>query len=485
MPSSGNFGFVIDSSFQPFTLQDYLAPGLIYKEAFEKAEEAYNELSQKADVFRDLSSSLPEDSKARKIYEGYAGNLRAQAEDLAQNGLTLGNRGALSSLKRRYSGEIGRLERANEALKKAQETREALMASGKDMIYAVDNFNIDDFLDGKRPDMFAVNSDELYARGAAAGKAASSRVFSVNGEEQTLGGYYLDYVQKKGYSKEQINAFLKDPNAIPELRDIADNIIKERIGTRLTGANLERARQSIINGIVDGAIYEELHSPQKNLGKLSAYESAQIGLEQQKINLQRAQLAMAARGGGGGGRGRGQGGGGGGNTHMPILKSPIRLEWKVDPTKNNGNGQIISKNPIQRDPKNSSRSPGVPISYEDLPDGARQAISNAYFIDPRYHTFLYHYKKGSDRYTVDIQPLGVSVIDDYGYDYGNSDAAAMMYADSYSEDYGDTPAIQTDQTNNTSNWNWASSPYAYNPSSAEPWKFNPGGYHTWPNKQQK
>ena len=289
MPSGGNLSFTLESGFQPLTLQDHLSIGLLYKDAFEKAEEAYTELNQKADVFKDLSKSLPEDSKARKIYEKYANNLKASAEDFSQNGLTLGNRGVLSSLKRRYSGEIGRLERANEALKKAQETREALMASGKDMIYAVDNFGIDDFLDGKRPDMFAVNSDELYARGAAAGKAASSRVFTVNGEEKTLGDYYIDFIQKKGYSRDQINAFLKDPNAIPELRDLADNIIKERIGGRLTGANLERARQSIINGIVDGAIYEELHNPQRNLGKLTAYESAQVSLDQQRLNLQRAQ----------------------------------------------------------------------------------------------------------------------------------------------------------------------------------------------------
>ena len=111
-----NFSYVIDSTFSPFSMQEMLVPFTAYKDAFEKTEEAYNDLSEKSDKFKYLSETLPEGSKARQLYEGYANELSTQAEDLAHNGLTMGNRRALTSLKRRYQGEIGRLVKADEVM---------------------------------------------------------------------------------------------------------------------------------------------------------------------------------------------------------------------------------------------------------------------------------------------------------------------------------------------------------------------------------
>ena len=78
-----NYDFVIDSSFQPFSMQELLTPMLMYKENFEKMESAYEDLSSKADKFKYLSQTLPEGSQSRQIYEGYANELNQQAEDLA------------------------------------------------------------------------------------------------------------------------------------------------------------------------------------------------------------------------------------------------------------------------------------------------------------------------------------------------------------------------------------------------------------------
>ena len=97
MPS-GNYSYVVDSTFQPFNMQEMLVPFSAYKDAFENSEEQYDTLSQGADKFKYLSDTLPEGSKARQIYEGYANDLRAQAEDLAHNGLTMGNRRALHNV---------------------------------------------------------------------------------------------------------------------------------------------------------------------------------------------------------------------------------------------------------------------------------------------------------------------------------------------------------------------------------------------------
>lgn len=290
-----DYSFVVSPSFNPFSMQEMLVPFSAYKDVFEKSEEQYDTLSQGADKFKYLSETLPEGSKARQIYEGYANDLRAQAEDLAHNGLTMGNRRALTSLKRRYQGEMGRILQADEAMREEKKLRQSLGAQDTSLLYANDNLNIDDFLDGKNPNLYRISGNELYTRGAAAGKAASSRIFSAGDAGSTLNGYYRDYVQKLGYSPETIRKFYNDMSTIPELQMAADAILEERgVNQNLSGYNLRRARQSVINGMIDGAVYQENHSPQRDLGVLTPMEQNQITMQQKQFNLSKSQLDARA-----------------------------------------------------------------------------------------------------------------------------------------------------------------------------------------------
>lgn len=288
-----DYSFVIDNTFQPFSMQEMLVPFSAYKDAFEKTEETYNELTDKADAFKYLSTTLPKGSKARDIYEGYANDLKTQADDLGSYGLTMGNRRALSSLRRRYSGEIGRLVKADEALKEEKALRKQLNAQDSSRLYALDNLSIDDFLDGSNPNLYSVSGKELYTRGANIGKAYSSRVFNVGDRGSTLAGMYRDFVSINGYSPELINAFRNNMSKIPELRDAADALLVEMgVDQNLRGVNLERARKSVINGIIDNAIYTENHNPVRDVSVPSWSEKVQADQGQQNINLQKERLAF-------------------------------------------------------------------------------------------------------------------------------------------------------------------------------------------------
>lgn len=283
MPYGSNYSFVIDSSFQPFTMQEMLVPFAMYKDAFEKSEEAYNDLKDKSDSFKYLADTLPEGSRARSIYEGYANDLNAQAQDLAQNGLNMSNRRALTGLKQRYRGEIGRLVKADEALKQERELRRKLGAQDSSILYADDNLSIDSFLDGANPNLYSISGNELYAKGAAAGKAASSRVYGSEDAGSTLGGYYRDYVQRMGYTPEQLaqfgeqiaNDFAAKVSVLPELQQAANQILEANgVNENLSGRNLVKAQQQVIRGIIDGAVYTEQHNPTRDLGRLTASEDA-------------------------------------------------------------------------------------------------------------------------------------------------------------------------------------------------------------------
>ena len=294
----GTYDFVVDNSFTPFTMQEMLVPFSAYKEEYEKEEEAYNQLTEKADTFKYLAKRLESnpDSEAAKIYKGYADELEARAKDLSQNGLSMGNRRSLTNLKRRYQGEIGRLVTADTAMQEEKKLRRQMNAKDSSMLYAINNLDIDDFLDNNTPNLYSISGTELYTRGAAAGKTASLRINSAGDEGPTLNGYYRKWVERNGYSKESMDAFRANAAAIPELQQAADAILAERgVTENLTGNNYERARQSVLNGIIDGAIYAEKVSPVRDAGVMSAVEKdaskrawESFNFEKQKYQDERA-----------------------------------------------------------------------------------------------------------------------------------------------------------------------------------------------------
>ena len=304
MPRSSNFSFVIDSSFNPFSFKEMVQPLAIYKEAYEQAENAYNDLTDKADTFKYLSEKMPEDSKARQIYEGYANELHAQAKDLMQHGLTMGNRRGLTNLKQRYRGEIGQLVEADTAMKQEQALRRTMNAKDASMLYATDNLNIDQFLNGATPNLYNISGTDLYTRAVAAGKAASSRVYGAGDAGKTLGGYYRDYVKKMGYTPEQLrsfgdqiaNDFAAQVSVLPELQQAAQQILDANGATEnLSGNNLRKAQQQVIRGLIDGSVYTEQHDPVRDPGVMSAEEKdasrrgwASYNLSKDKFNFEKA-----------------------------------------------------------------------------------------------------------------------------------------------------------------------------------------------------
>lgn len=388
-----NYSFVIDSSFKPFSMQEMLVPFQMYKDAFEKTEDAYMDLSQKADTFKYLSETLPEDSKARKIYEGYANGLAEQAEDLAQNGLSMANRRALTSYKRRYQGEIGRLNKADEALQKEIDRRTALSANDPTTLYATDNLSIDDFLDRKKPNDYSVSGDKLYQRGVQIGASDSSRIWS-NPKVQNVNKYYQDFTTTNGRSPEILEAWRRDLMSIPELNDSLNATLKEfGVTDNLKGINLERAKESVINGIINGSTYKRNDAIQQNLGVLTAAQEEskrEWGLEfnekkreydnsyalsKQELQLKATAAANKTTSGA---------------NNTPKFKNPVVLEFNGEsPLKNSDrykNGANVTSSEISDVDDVPS---GQLMSYEELPATVRDNVKRA--ISGRGKPTDYHY----------------------------------------------------------------------------------------------
>lgn len=391
-----NYSFVVNSGFKPFSFQEMLIPFEYYRQAFDKAEEQYNDLSDKANAFKYLSETLPEDSKARQIYEGYANGFNEQAEDFAQNGLTMTNGSALSSYRKRYAGEIGRLSKADEALQKEIDRRTALSANDPTTLYATDNLSIDDFLDRKRPNDYSVSGDKLYQRGLQIGASDSSRIWS-NPKVKDVNDYYQDFITTNGRSPEVLKAWRRDLMSIPELNDSLNATLKEfGVTDNLKGINLERAKESVINGIINGSTYKRNDAIQQNLGVLTAAQQEQkrewglefnekkdefnksYDLSKQELKLKRDVATAAAN------KTTSE------DNNTPKFKNPVVLEFNGESPLKNGDRYKDGANVTSSEISDVDDVPeGQPISYEELPASVQKNISRV--TNNRGKLTDYHY----------------------------------------------------------------------------------------------
>ena len=264
-----NYQYVTTAQYRPYTMQEMLTPFMMYKEEYEKSEAAYQDLQDKMDTFSYLKSVAEEnpDSKAARIYQGYADEMNRQFSDFISNGLNVNNRRGLTNLKRRYKGEIGRLEQAKATL---DEITKEMRAKGSSYLWGNVNPTIDDVLDNPAYTNYGISSEDLYKRGAQFAQSASSRLYG-NTQVRDLTRYYQEIMQQQGYSPELVKDFQNRLDAIPEFRDAVERIMLDTgAGQNLSGNNLERARQSIISGLIDGAAYKENTSVKDNPGVMTA-----------------------------------------------------------------------------------------------------------------------------------------------------------------------------------------------------------------------
>lgn len=390
-----NYSFVIDSSYQPFSMQELLTPMLMYKDAFEKQEAAWDELNRNTDTFKYLEEYAKQnpESEAAQIYNNYATDMRREFSDFSQNGLSMSNRRALNNLKRRFQGEIGLLDKASKSLEEVRKLRRANKDSS--MLYAEDNLNIDQFLYDRNPNLYSISGNDLYTKGAALGKAASSRIYKAGDAGSVLGGYYRNWKELKGVSQESIADFMNSEAVQQEV----DNMLKaEGVTGNLTGANYERARQQVLNGIYTGIVYEENNNIKRDEGVMSASDRATDARSRDSQALTAAMYGYKKENGkwvkdpkatpvkGGGKSGSSSSGKGGSNSRYTQLPKGVRVEWDDDPTVA---GATYTSKDLDSSPSAETEHKGTAVTYDELPQYAKDRVDA--ILGPEGNVDLHRY----------------------------------------------------------------------------------------------
>lgn len=448
--SASNNPWVIDGGYKPFSMQEMLTPFLLYKDAWDKSQEQMDKYNQGADAFSYLDETLPEGSQARSIYDNYSKDLRNVEQSFSQNGLTADNSRALLGLRRRYTGEIGRLEKASTKLDELRKLRMAQDAQDPTMIYSKDNPTIDDVLDGKNFNQYGISGDSLYKRGMQAGAAISQRHFSnLELQKMTNNPAFLDAVQKVGFTPEVLHAFNINPDAIPEFKEAITSIMKATgADANLKGAKNEQAVQNVIRGLIDGAVYKRSDSLQQNPDYIDAKSRESFALQNRQLALQAAGNGMVENKDGSwtyvptkdpamqkaiavqqlknaGKTGKGKSGSGSA-TGQGVLKDAMQITYSGNDYKDTVNPEYKYK---------EGDNIGKPYSWNELNLLLQQLKVSQHTlmrvpIQVKQHPdwYTYYYKAGDTPETAKGSVLTIKPTRIYKDNSGDSDAVADAYA---------------------------------------------------------
>lgn len=157
-----NFGLVINSTYNPMSFEQYAAPFEKYAQVYGQMADAFDTLEMEANKWEKLASSS-QDQAQYKQYKDYAKDLRAAANDLAENGLSTKTRGLVSSLRGRYASEIQPIEEAWNLREKERELQRQALLQNPDIMFSRDasNTGLSAYMKGT-PALQTYNGARLY-----------------------------------------------------------------------------------------------------------------------------------------------------------------------------------------------------------------------------------------------------------------------------------------------------------------------------------
>ena len=278
-----NYNLTISSRFKPFSFQELLQPALMATEAHEKRQEQYDKLMEDSSRW---GEQLDPSSQAYGMWKSFQDEITQAADSLSSQGLTIGNRKALSNVRKSYGEKIKAIEEADKRLQAQAALRQQSYFKDNSIEYK-SNLNIDDFLHGKSGNNESLSGDTMRAETANMASKLGQAIYSNPSFSKVMGGSYWQIAQANGYSPDVLgyiksgeyqnlphgkNATDADNKLYNDIKQVAD-IYQSQID-RTKGYSQDA--QLRLNDKIFQGLYEGLEKPkydfQRNMDYMSAAE---------------------------------------------------------------------------------------------------------------------------------------------------------------------------------------------------------------------
>lgn len=248
------------AQFDPYSLQDLLAPLTMYKSRWDELEKSYEDMDSKAALLEAQASSDP---KTAQMYSVYKEALLA-GRDAMMQGLSNKDTSNLLNAKRAYNTNVLPIAEAVAARTSDSEVWRKQKASDPSLL-GDDPMSkpLSGYLYGNRPDLHNVSGNALYTKAMNAAKNISSRYFNTE-EGKLFKGTYYNLITEKGFPPEIAARALIASGQFQGLTEFYNNLLASEGVDALSQNDQIRAAEYVLSGMDAGFVRDVDMKPLQN-----------------------------------------------------------------------------------------------------------------------------------------------------------------------------------------------------------------------------
>ena len=202
-----NYSLTVNSTFNPYSLQELLPIYQANAQAQYQAEEAFSQLQMKADQWEKLANNA-QDADVYSKYKSYSNQLKEAANDVLNNGINTASRRNLMNMRAQYASNIIPIEEAyNKRQQQAQVLWQARLQDPTLIAQDPSELGLSYYM--KNPTYTPQSySGKLLAAQSAQAAQNLAKTLSSYGKGKPIDKYTNTFVQRHGLTRDDVQKYL-------------------------------------------------------------------------------------------------------------------------------------------------------------------------------------------------------------------------------------------------------------------------------------
>lgn len=202
-----NYSLTVNSTFNPYSLQELLPIYQANAQAQYQAEEAFSQLQMKADQWEKLADNA-QDADVYSKYKSYSNQLKEAANDVLNNGINAASRRNLMNMRAQYASNIIPIEEAyNKRQQQAQVLWQARLQDPTLIAQDPSELGLSYYMKNPTYTPQSYSGKLLTAQSAQAAQNLA-KTLSSYGKGEPIDSYTNTFIQKHGLTRNDIQKYL-------------------------------------------------------------------------------------------------------------------------------------------------------------------------------------------------------------------------------------------------------------------------------------
>lgn len=202
-----NYSLTVNSTFNPYSLQELLPIYQANAQAQYQAEEAFSQLQMKADQWEKLANNA-QDADVYSKYKSYSNQLKEAANDVLNNGINAASRRTLMNMRAQYASNIVPIEEAyNKRQQQSQLLWQARLQDPTLIAQDPSELGLSYYMQNPSYTPQSYSGKLLTAQSAQAAQNLA-KTLSSYGKGKPIDNYTNTFIQRHGLTRDDVQKYL-------------------------------------------------------------------------------------------------------------------------------------------------------------------------------------------------------------------------------------------------------------------------------------